>query len=230
MQFKDNGLSAWEANAEFWDNQMGDESNYFHRDIVRPNAEKLLEINENDLVLDIACGNGNFSERIAKQGAHVVAFDYSPKMIELAIKRRQNVLNKVKFLVCDATKYDDLIQLKQSKLFTKAVSNMAVMDISEIEPLFKAVYDMLENDGIFVFATHHPCFTYPNGDYFTNCIDKGVAIEGQPVLQNYYHRSISDILNVAFSVGFVMNGFYEVPFATEKTPIIMTIRLQKKCT
>lgn len=66
---------------------MGDESNYFHCDIVRPNVEKLLEINKNDLVLDIACGNGNFSERMAKQGATVVAFDYSSKMIELAIKR-----------------------------------------------------------------------------------------------------------------------------------------------
>lgn len=228
MKFKDNGLDAWETNAEFWDNKMGDESNFFHRVIVRPNVEKLLEINKDDLVLDIACGNGNFSERMAKQGANVIAFDYSSKMIELAIKRRQKVLDKVKFRVCDATKYDELIQLKQSKLFTKAVSNMAIMDISDIKPLFRAVYDMLEDDGSFVFATHHPCFTYPNNDYFTSCIHKGVAIVGQPVLQNYYHRSISDILNIAFNVGFVMNGIYEVPSDGEKTPIIMTIRLQKK--
>lgn len=228
MSFKDNGLNAWETNAEFWDNEMGSESNYFHCDIVRPNVEKLLEINENDFVLDIACGNGNFSERMAEQGATVVAFDYSPKMIELAIKRRQNVLDKVEFRVCDATKYDELIQLKQSKLFTKAVANMAIMDISEIKPLFRAVYDLIEDDGSFVFATHHPCFTYPNNDYFKSCIDKGVAIEGQPVLQNYYHRSISDILNIAFNIGFVMKGIYEVPLDGKKTPIIMTIRLQKK--
>lgn len=224
----DNGLDAWEINAEFWDNQMGDESNFFHCDIVRPNVEKLLNLNENDLVLDIACGNGNFSERMAKNGIKVVAFDYSTKMIELAIKRRYSVLNNVKFKVCDATKYDELIKLKQSRPFTKAVSNMGIMDISDIEPLFKAVYYMLEYGGCFVFSTHHPCFTYPNGDYFTNCIDKGIAIEGQPVLQNYYHRSIMDILNIAFKVGFVMSGFYEVPFEGEKIPIIMTIKMEKK--
>ncbi len=63
MDFKDNGLRAWEANAEFWDEQMGDESNFFHCGIVRPNVENLLEINESDFVLDIACGNGNFSQR-----------------------------------------------------------------------------------------------------------------------------------------------------------------------
>ncbi len=77
MDFTDNGLNAWETNAEFWDDQMGDESNYFHCNIVRPNVEKLLEINEDDFVLDIACGNGNFSQRMAKQGAKVVAFDYN---------------------------------------------------------------------------------------------------------------------------------------------------------
>ncbi len=227
MDFKDNGLDAWERNAEFWDNQMGDESNYFHRDIVRPNVEKLLNINENDFVLDIACGNGNFSQRIAKQGARVTAFDYSPKMIELAIQRRKDVLDKVSFQVCDATNYDDLINLKGERLFTKAVSNMAIMDISAISPLFHAVYDMLEKDGIFVFATHHPCFTYENDDYFKSCINKGIAIEGQPMLQNYYHRSISDILGVAFTYGFVVDGFYEVPFKGESIPIIMTIRLRK---
>lgn len=227
MAFKDNGLHAWETNAEFWDNEMGDESNYFHRDIVRPNVEKLLNINSDDFVLDIACGNGNFSKRMAEQGADVVAFDYSPKMIELAKKRRSTVLDKVDFRVCDATNYDEIVKLKQEKPFTKAVSNMAVMDIADIKPLFQAVYHLLNEHGIFVFATHHPCFTYPNQDYFTSCIDKGIAIEGQPELQNYYHRSISEILNTAFETGFAMNGFYETPFEGEKTPIIMTIRLQK---
>ncbi len=228
MDFQDNGLHAWEENAKFWDDAMGDESNFFHRDIVRPNVEKLLEINEEDLVLDIACGNGNFSQRMAMQGARVVAFDYSSKMISLAKKRRADVLDRVSFFVCDATDTAQLLALRQNKPFTKAVANMAIMDISAIKPLMNAVYDMLADDGIFVFATHHPCFTYENEDYFTSCINKGIAIEGQPVLQNYYHRSISDILSVAFDARFCLDGFYEVPFEGEKTPIIMTVRLRKR--
>ncbi len=227
MNFNENGLDAWEENAEFWDNYMGDESNSFHRDLVRPYVDKLLDINSYDLVLDIACGNGNYSEYIAKKGANVIAFDYSKKMIELAIKRRQAVLDKVDFFVCDATNYDDLLKLKKDKLFTKAVCNMAIMDIYKIEALFKAVYDMLCEKGSFVFATHHPCFTYENEDYFTPCINKGVAIENQPSLQNYYHRTISDILNLSFKTGFYLDAFYEIPFTNEKTPIIMTVRLIK---
>ena len=99
MKTWENGLSAWEANAAFWDDYMGDESNYFHRDLVRPSVEKLLDVQEGDVVLDIACGNGNFSKRLAENGARVVAFDYSPKMIELA--------KRIKLIVDDKARYTD---------------------------------------------------------------------------------------------------------------------------
>ena len=78
-----------------------------------------------------------------------------------------------------------------------------------------------------VFSLHHPCFTYPDDDYFTSCIYKGEAIAGQPVLQNYYHRSLEDILQTAFRAGFMLDGFHEVPFPEQKTPIIMILRLRK---
>ena len=49
-----------------------------------------------------------------------------------------------------------LMALKRNKPFTKAVSNMAVMDITDIKPLFTSVYKLLEDNGVFVFATQHP--------------------------------------------------------------------------
>ena len=30
----------WEENAQFWDNAMGDESNEFHREVVRPKVKR----------------------------------------------------------------------------------------------------------------------------------------------------------------------------------------------
>ena len=33
----------WEENAQFWDNAMGDESNEFHREVVRPKVTELLD-------------------------------------------------------------------------------------------------------------------------------------------------------------------------------------------
>ena len=220
-------LNAWEANADFWDSKMGDESNTFHRDLVRPNTERLLCIKNDDFVLDIACGNGNFSKRLVELGARVVAFDYSPKMINNAKCRRENALDSIEFVVCDATDYAQLMELKREKPFNKAVSNMAIMDIADIEPLFKAVYQLLSDDGIFVFTTHHPCFTNPESKYLSECIQKGEAIVGQPVLQNYYHRPLQNILKTAFDLGFVMDAFCEVPDDETEFPIIITVRIKK---
>ena len=84
----EDSLRAWEGNAEFWDETMGDASNDFHRQVVRPGVNQLLAPGPEDFVLDIACGNGNYSAYLAEQGARVVAFDYSPKMVSLAKKRR----------------------------------------------------------------------------------------------------------------------------------------------
>ena len=70
----------WEENAQFWDNAMGDESNEFHREVVRPKVTELLSPNPADYILDIACGNGNYSSYLAQRGASVVAFDYSKNL------------------------------------------------------------------------------------------------------------------------------------------------------
>ena len=42
----------WEKNAQFWDNAMGDKSNEFHREVVRPKVTELLSPNPADYILD----------------------------------------------------------------------------------------------------------------------------------------------------------------------------------
>ena len=108
----------WEENAQFWDNAMGDESNEFHREVVRPKVTELLSPNPADYILDIACGNGNYSSYLAQRGASVVAFDYSKKMIELAKRRQSQYAKQIEFCVADATDRKSILELKRiSKQF-----------------------------------------------------------------------------------------------------------------
>ena len=218
----------WEENAQFWDNAMGDESNEFHREVVRPKVTELLSPNPADYILDIACGNGNYSSYLAQRGASVVAFDYSKKMIELAKRRQSQYAKQIEFCVADATDRKSILELKRNRAFTKAVSNMAIMDITDIEPLLMAVYELLQESGIFVFATQHPCFVTLTEKYMTPHSYYDIAIEGQPKEQIYYHRSIQDIFNLCFRAGFVIDGFYEECFKTNKEiPMVMIVRLKK---
>ena len=63
-------------------------------------------------------------------------FDYSEKMVELAKKRQKRYADHIEFCVADATNETSLMALKRNKPFTKAVSNMAIMDITNIKPLY----------------------------------------------------------------------------------------------
>ena len=125
----------WEQNAHYWDEKMGKHSNRFHREIIRPMTEKLLSLSPGENVLDIACGNGNFSSRMAEMGVQVTAFDYSANMIEAARKRCVDYREQIDFDVVDATNLDELMGLQNAAPFDKAVANMAIMDISDIRPL-----------------------------------------------------------------------------------------------
>ena len=164
MQYsKEESKAIWNQNAEFWDCAMGDESNDFHREVVRPKVTELLNPDPTDYILDIACGNGNYSAYLAEKAVSVLAFDYSEKMVELAKnlqkklslfwlliivrkwwnwqkKRQKRYADNIEFCVADATNETSLMALKRNKPFTKAVSNMAVMDITDIKPLFTSVY------------------------------------------------------------------------------------------
>lgn len=219
--------AAWEANAEFWDSYMGEDSNEFHRKAVRPKVTQLLEISPEDLILDIACGNGNYSAYLAQQGAQVVAFDYSPKMIALAKQRQHRFAQKISFHVADATDAQSLRALRQNRLFSKAVSNMAVMDIADITGLFKSVGELLQEDGIFVFATQHPCFVTLTEQYQTAHSYYDEAISGQPQPHCCYHRSLQEIFHLCFESAFVIDGFFEESFSQKEFPDLIIVRARK---
>ena len=82
---------AWEANAEVWDARMGDNGNDFFNLLCWPSLVSLLDVQPGRRYLDIACGNGLTSRRLAALGAQVVAFDFSANLIERAKARSTNL-------------------------------------------------------------------------------------------------------------------------------------------
>ena len=145
MQYsKEESKAIWNQNAEFWDCAMGDESNDFHREVVRPKVTELLNPDSTDYILDIACGNGNYSAYLAEKAVSVLAFDYSEKMVELAKKRQKRYADHIEFCVADATNETSLMALKRNKPFTKAV--VQGVEVLALAPL--SVLPDYQNRGI----------------------------------------------------------------------------------
>jgi len=151
---------AWEANAQWWSACFG-EGNDFHLQWVAPPVESLLEIRPGERVLDIACGNGAFSRRLADLGAQVTALDFSASFIACACERNADYADRIRYCVIDAAKRDELMSVGEGA-FDAAVSNMALMDMSDITVLASCLPKLLKSGGRFVVSIMHPCFNNPD--------------------------------------------------------------------
>src|SRR5918997_243302 len=226
---------AWEEKAAFWDEMMG-EGNAFQRVLIGPATERLLRVLPGETVLDVACGNGVFSRRLAELGARVVAVDFSEKFVELARARTEKAGygDAVEYLVADATDEKRMLGLGEER-FDAVVCNMALMDMPVIAPLIRALRRLLEPKGRFVFSVQHPAFnsnavrlalevedregtlveTYSVKvtGYLQVPPGKGAGIPGEPVAHPYFHRPLSELLGACFRAGFAVDGLEEPSFA-----------------
>jgi SAM-dependent methyltransferase len=78
-------------------------------------------------------------------------------LIEFAKKRTAEHASRITFSVIDATDEEQLTSLGEAK-FDAAISNMALFDMSNIEPLFRILPKLLKPGGAFIFSITHPCF------------------------------------------------------------------------
>ncbi len=228
----------WNENAAFWDERMG-EGNDFVELLIWPATERLLELQPGERVLDIACGNGLTSRRMAAIGAEVVACDFAAEMVAHARARTADHAAPIQYHVLDATDEVALLALGEGR-FDAALCSMALFDMAEIEPLMRALARLLHPGGRFVFSVLHPCFNHVHMvqmaemedregqivttysvkvfGYMTPSVARGTAIGGQPKPQLYFDRPLQVLLGAAFAAGFVLDGLEERAFPPEHLP------------
>ena len=85
---KEKIISAYELMAEKYNELIDHKPHNAYYD--RPNTLQLLPEVKGKTILDAACGPGKYAEILIGQGAIVIGFDISPKMVELAINRNIN--------------------------------------------------------------------------------------------------------------------------------------------
>ncbi|MEX0751219.1 MAG: class I SAM-dependent methyltransferase [Dehalococcoidia bacterium] len=216
---------AWDANAAFWDDRMGD-GNRLVETALWPVTERLLAPQAGERILDAACGNGLYARRLSALGASVVAFDFVASLVERAAERGAPAPGSIAYHVVDATDASAIVSLGNAGSFDGALCAMALMDMPVIEPLMRAVHTLLRPGGRFVWSIMHPAFNQSRAmeaidegqqgavvmkvsGYLTSIVSSGQAIVGQPREQPYFERPISAYVTAAVDAGFVIDAMEE---------------------
>jgi len=92
-------------------------------------------------ILDVGCGTGTLTEKIAESGAIVTGIDASPEMIAKA----KQAYNNIAFFVKDASNFS--LDTK----FDAAFSNAAFHWIKNQQGLLQCIYDCLKDGGRLVY-------------------------------------------------------------------------------
>ena len=114
--------------------------------ILRICNENNIEFND---YLDIACGTGNVTVRIAKHFKNIYGVDLSEDMLREAFNKFKE--NRIKGrIICQ-----DMTEMQLNRKFDLITSVLDstnyVTDIEGLKNYFKGVYEHLKDDGLFIF-------------------------------------------------------------------------------
>ena len=144
----------WEELADWYDKKQGDIGDLWHRTLIDPTLLKVVGKSRGKEVLDLGCGNGYLSRKLAKGGAKVTAVDASPQMIRNAKAHDPKGLLTIRYVHSSAGRLKGV----PSSKFDVVVANMSLMDIEGAEDAVKEVSRVLKRSGRFVASISHPCF------------------------------------------------------------------------
>ncbi len=145
--------TSWESVGKWYQQSVGEEGHYYHQHVVIPGALKLLALNENSNLLDVACGQGILARSLPKSASYL-GIDVSPSLIKEAKRISKNP--KHEYLLLNATQ-----PLKLDKKFSHAAILLALQNIEKGDAVLKNVSSVLEKNGKLLIVLNHPCFRIP---------------------------------------------------------------------
>lgn len=155
-------------------------------------------------ILDVGCGTGTLTEKIAEAGAIVTGIDASPEMIAKA----KQAYNNIDFFVKDASNFSF------TEKFDAAFSNATFHWIKDQQNLLQCIYDSLKTGGRLVYemgAKH-------NIESIHNAVKKVLITEGFEQNTNIevnYFSSAAEQAVILEKIGFTISNIIQFNRPTE---------------
>jgi ubiquinone/menaquinone biosynthesis C-methylase UbiE len=131
--------------------RSGKDISYEH--VLIPSILELIHACDRSSVLDVGCGCGFLTARVAESAGHVTGIDISSRSIELAKKNCQQSSN-IGFI---EGAIEDL-RSEDFSPFSLAVANMSLMTMLRLDAALNSLFRLIRPGGHLAFAITHPCF------------------------------------------------------------------------
>lgn len=205
----DESVASWKTNAAYWDDGIGQHGNNYWKRLQQPALERMIPFQSGTetRALELATGNGLVARWLASKGASVLATDISTEMLELAARREMpEHTGRISYLQLDVTDPRELGELAEQNVtvggFDVVVMNMAIMDVSTIEPLAAALPKLLKRGGIFIATLSHPVFFTSGAQRNIQIVDSGPNAHPEVIRS----KIIEKYLDIPPYHGFALSG------------------------
>ncbi len=147
---------AWDRAIDTWED-FQESGKDFARDRVHgPALLRALGPLRGQRILDLGCGQGRFTRRLARRGGRVVGVDWSAKMIEAARRRERSAPLGIDYRVIDARAIGRAFPRLR---FDTVVACMSLMDMPDLPRVLRGAHALLRPKGRLVISITHPLNT-----------------------------------------------------------------------
>lgn len=144
--------TSWD-NVSDWYDELLNRSDTYQSKVILPNLLRLVGAKKGMKILDLACGQGFFSEAFVREGAEVVGVDISSNLINKAKER----VRGVKFFVAPAHE----LSFIPDHSIDAVIITLAIQNIENISAVFREAKRALSPSGKMFLVLNHPTFRIP---------------------------------------------------------------------
>lgn len=164
--------TSWGNFADKYDKYLADENSH-HAKVIAPNLFRMMGEVKHKKILDVACGQGYFSDLLDREGSAVTAFDVSSELIDIAKRHNKNV----NYFVANAESFyeelfpSSLVLAKpadgslrnnsSTNKFDIAICVLAIQNIENPKKVFENIKNLLKENGKLFIVINHPSFRIP---------------------------------------------------------------------